>query len=316
VILPNDTLYCGPFQTAFTSNIKNKQKLWNTGDTGMSINVTKAGIYWLKVSDDPCVAVDSVVIKNDLSKVNVGPDTVICADAFAPFYHQGPLRYKTYNWGNGQVSDTVYVSKPRKYILEVSNNNNCFSKDTIDFIAYQPPILDLRDTLFCRNTNVLLNALNTDISTQAESKYLWSNGSTSNLLVVSNNQKVWLKLTDTNQCSFTDTINPTFTNCDTNSIIIPNVFTPSNVNAQSNDNINDLFETKFTGFDELKGKIYNRWGNLVYSFKYPTDSYWNGGLNNDTSKPCPSGTYYYLFEFTNSKTNLVRSYNGVVELIR
>ncbi len=176
VILPNDTLYCGPFQTAFTSNIKNKQKLWNTGDTGMSINVTKAGIYWLKVSDDPCVAVDSVVIKNDLSKVNVGPDTVICADAFAPFYHQGPLWYKTYNWGNGQVSDTVYISKPRKYILEVSNNNNCFSKDTIDFIAYQPPILDLRDTLFCRNTNVLLNALNTDISTQAESKYLWSNG--------------------------------------------------------------------------------------------------------------------------------------------
>jgi gliding motility-associated-like protein len=77
-----------------------------------------------------------------------------------------------------------------------------------------------------------------------------------------------------------------------------------------------LLETKFTGFDQLIGKIYNRWGVLVYSFNYPTDAYWNGGFNNEITNPCPSGTYYYLFEFTNSKTNLLRSYNGVVELIR
>ncbi len=194
VKLPNDTLYCGPFQTTLTSNIKNKQKLWNTGDTSMGINVTKPGIYWLKVSDDPCVAVDSVVIQNDLSKVNVGPDTVICADAFAPFYHQGPLNYKTYNWGSGHVSDTVYISTPGKYILEVSNNNNCYSKDTIDFIAYSPPIFDLRDTLFCRNTNVVLNATNTNLSTQAESKYIWSNGASSSSITVGAEGKysVWV----------------------------------------------------------------------------------------------------------------------------
>ena len=189
VKLPNDTLYCGTFQTSFTSNIKNKQRLWNTGDTSMGISVTKPGVYWLKVSDDPCVAVDSVVIQNDVSKVNVGADTVICADAFAPFYYQGPLNYKTYNWGNGHVSDTVFISNPCQYILEVTNKNNCYSKDTIDFIAYSPPVFDLRDTLFCRNTNVVLDALNTNLSTQAESKYVWSNGASSSSISVATEGK-------------------------------------------------------------------------------------------------------------------------------
>jgi gliding motility-associated-like protein len=211
VILPNDTLYCGPFQTTLSSNFKNKQKLWNTGDTGISINVSKAGVYWLKVSDDPCVAVDSVVFQNDLSKVDLGPDTVICADDFAPFYHQGPSNYKTYNWGNGHVSDTLYISTPGKYILEVSNTNNCFSKDTIDFIEYPPPMFDLRDTLFCRNTSVLLNALNTDLSTQAESKYLWSNGASSASISVGVEGKysVWVS---NKYCNHFDSATLTFIN--------------------------------------------------------------------------------------------------------
>ena len=209
VILPNDTLYCGPFQTTLSSNFKNKQKLWNTGDTGMNISVSKSGVYWLKVSDDPCVAVDSFVVQNDLSKVNIGSDTVICADDFAPFTYQGPLNYKTYNWGNGRVSDSVYVSSPGKYILEVSNSNNCFSKDTIDFIEYPQPAFDLHDTLFCRNTNVIINALNTNMSTQAESKYLWSNGAKTSSISVGTEGK-YSVLVSNKYCKYFDSATLTF----------------------------------------------------------------------------------------------------------
>jgi gliding motility-associated-like protein len=149
-------------------------------------------------------------------------------------------------------------------------------------------------------------------------KYRWHNSSTSNLIVVNTNQLVWLTLTDSNQCSFTDSILIQFINCDTNSLIIPNVFTPSsNGNGSNNSNdINDFFETKFTGFDNLKGYIYNRWGNVVYSFDYPNDEYWNGGFLNDLSRPCPAGTYYYIFEFSSSTTNQKKPVNGVVQLIR
>ena len=226
-----------------------------------------------------------------------------------------------WSFGDGtfQTGDSVNKSYPKTGIYQVKlnatypNSIGCTGDTFVKTVTvHKRPYFTLgKDSILCFGDFFQVAPV-----VEPKTKFLWSNGSTLNMVVVNNAQKVWLKLTDTNQCSYTDTMDLRFINCDTNSIIIPNVFTPSNINSVSNDNINDLFETKFTGFDALKGKIYNRWGILVYSFNYPTDSYWNGGLNNDTSNPCPSGTYYYLFEFTNSKTNLVRSYNGVVELIR
>ena len=226
-----------------------------------------------------------------------------------------------WSFGDGtfQTGDSVNKSYPKTGVYQVKlnatypNSIGCTGDTFVKTVTvHKRPYFTLgKDSILCFGDFFQVAPV-----VEPKTKFLWSNGSTLNMVVVNNAQKVWLKLTDTNLCSYTDTMDLRFINCDTNSIIIPNVFTPSNINSVSNDNINDLFETKFTGFDALKGKIYNRWGILVYSFNYPTDSYWNGGLNNDTSNPCPSGTYYYLFEFTNSKTNLVRSYNGVVELIR
>jgi gliding motility-associated-like protein len=262
--------------------------------------------------------------ENTKTQISLGANQYTTCDSFTVFNFKAKSdSFALYKWSFGdgtfQSGDSVSKTYPKTGVYQVKlsanypNSKGCLGDTFFKTVKVRKrPYFSLgRDSVLCFGDFFQVSPV-----VEPKTKYLWSNGSTSNLLVVSNNQKVWLKLTDTNQCSYTDTVNLSFTNCDTNSIIIPNVFTPSNVNAQSNDNINDLFETKFTGFDELEGKIYNRWGNLVYSFKYPTDSYWNGGLNNDTSNPCPSGTYYYLFEFTNSKTNLVRSYNGVVELIR
>jgi gliding motility-associated-like protein len=76
------------------------------------------------------------------------------------------------------------VTKPGNYWLKTVNKNNCISADTIDFIAYSPPVFDIRDTVFCRNTIVVLDALNLNSSTQAESKYLWNNGALSSRIVV------------------------------------------------------------------------------------------------------------------------------------
>ena len=209
VILPNDTLYCGPFQTTFTSNIANKEKLWNTGDTGRSIQINKAGIYWLKVSDEPCVDVDSVVVINDLSQLNIGPDTVICADQFAPYYLKAPKNYNSYFWGNLRTSDTLLIASPGTYILETTNANNCKLKDTINIIAYSPPVFKLNDTLFCRNTKLVLDALNTNLPTQAETKYLWSTGEkTSNITV--NAEGRYIAVAENKYCKHQDTAILTF----------------------------------------------------------------------------------------------------------
>jgi gliding motility-associated-like protein len=146
-------------------------------------------------------------------------------------------------------------------------------------------------------------------------EYLWHNNTTNNNINISQTTKVFLKLTDTNQCSYSDTVQINIINCDSNTIVIPNVFTPIAKDSKSND-INDLFEVKIKGYDLINGYIYNRWGVLIYQFNYPEDEFWNGSINNDISRPCTDGTYYYLFEFKNSKTGLIKNTNGVVRLIR
>jgi gliding motility-associated-like protein len=116
-------------------------------------------------------------------------------------------------------------------------------------------------------------------------------------------------------CQFSDTVTIRFVNCDTNSIQIPNVFTPVSSGTAA-DNFNDYFETKYSGFDQVKGYIYNRWGELVYQLNIPSTQYWNGYVDNDISRPCPAGTYYYVYQYINTQTGLTKDVNGVVQLIR
>ncbi|MCC6818487.1 MAG: gliding motility-associated C-terminal domain-containing protein, partial [Bacteroidia bacterium] len=191
------------------------------------------------------------------------------------------------------------------------NNTGC-KTDTIEkFIKINSqPVFDLgKDTQFCMGSYYELSPI-----VRPKSTLQWWNGSTAPIVLISNNVQASLTVTDSNLCKFSDTIIIKFVNCDTSSIRIPNVFTPGKDN--NGDAINDLFETEFSGFDNLTGYIYNRWGMRVYDFEYPASGYWNGCQNNDLSNPCPSGTYYYVFKFTNYQTGLVKDVNGVVELIR
>ena len=262
--------------------------------------------------------------ENTQTQILMNSNQTTTCDSFNTFKFKAKsdsLAQFKWSFGDGTslTGDSVNKVYPKTgvYKLQLNvnypNNQGCVADTFFKTITvHKRPYFDLgKDTVLCFGDFFQVSPV-----VEPKTRYLWSNGSTLNMVVVSNAQKVWLRLTDSNQCAYTDTMDLKFINCDTNSIVIPNVFTPSNLNAISNDNLNDLFETKFTGFDQLKGKIYNRWGILVYSFNFPTDNYWNGGVNNDLSNPCPSGTYYYIFEFTNSKTNLQRAYNGVVELIR
>ena len=73
------------------------------------------------------------------------------------------------------------------------------------------------------------------------------------------------------------------------SITAPNAFTPNN------DGINDHFTISVTGVVTFESvRIYNRYGQLVFSTKSPTD-YWDGNYN---GRNLPVGTYYWVFDGT------------------
>ncbi len=179
IVLPEDTLFCGPFTKTLTANVPGKNYLWNTGAKTSSITVNKGGTYWLTASETPCVSRDTMTIINDLSFVDLGPDSVICRDSFVQFTYIGPPGYKTYKWGDSTTLQSVFIPKLGKYWLKTSNVNNCVTEDSITFVLYPPPRTFLNDTLFCKGTSVTLDGSNISIKTKLETKYYWNTGDTS-----------------------------------------------------------------------------------------------------------------------------------------
>ncbi len=257
--------------------------------------------------------------ENKITEIKVEPNITSTCDTF----YQFKLKAKsdsiaTFNWqfgdGTSATGDSVAkaYNKVGKFNLTVVasyNSNTGCKNDTFnkELTVFTRPFYTLgKDTQLCEGNIFALKPL-----TPPKVKFLWYNNTTNNTLNIGNSRKVWLTLTDTNNCSYTDTIQLNFINCDTNNIKLPNVFTPGTI-----DDKNDEFAAEFTGFNLLEGYIYNRWGILVYNFEYPKNNYWNGCVKNDISTPCPSGTYYYIYKFTNTKTRLTKNVNGVVQLIR
>ncbi|MGQ0829125.1 MAG: gliding motility-associated C-terminal domain-containing protein [Bacteroidota bacterium] len=93
---------------------------------------------------------------------------------------------------------------------------------------------------------------------------------------------------------------------------LPNVFTPNG------DNKNDLFTPllPYRYVKDIDIKIYDRWGLLMFE---TTDPYimWDGG-NQDTKKPCPDGTYYYVCTVNEIRVEGIqpRVLKGFIQLIQ
>lgn len=98
-------------------------------------------------------------------------------------------------------------------------------------------------------------------------------------------------------------------------LLVFNVFTPGKVDGK-----NDRYDVLIKGEEKYHLRIYDRWGVLVFeSFEdgdTESENNWNG-LYMNNGPECPSGTYYYIFEYTletsPEENHLI---NGTVNLIR
>lgn len=88
---------------------------------------------------------------------------------------------------------------------------------------------------------------------------------------------------------------------------IPTAFTPNN------DGVNDVLNIGIKGFlafDNLK--IYNRYGNLVYTTRVQADG-WAGTFH---GKPLPVGAYYWIFEGVDTYYKIPVRKSGSVAILR
>ena len=86
----------------------------------------------------------------------------------------------------------------------------------------------------------------------------------------------------------------------------PNAFSPDG------DGINDFFEIKGQGVEEMELEIYNRWGQMVYRSDDLALA-WNGEYK---GKEVPLGTYVYQVKAVNVSGEITIAKKGSVVLVR
>jgi gliding motility-associated-like protein len=92
------------------------------------------------------------------------------------------------------------------------------------------------------------------------------------------------------------------------SVFIPNAFSPDDQGPS----VNNTFAVNATGFRSFTIKIYNRWGEELYTSSNYTSHGWDGTYQN---KALPVDVYIYRVIVTDNK-NEEYYYNGCIQLIR
>ncbi len=140
------------------------------------------------------------------SLTTLGADVSLCSgDSILLEADNG---YASYSWNDGLSSnDSLTTLTTNSYYYSVVDSNSCVLKsDTISVTFNSLPVFDLgADIGTCDSTTIWLNPMLSNVT------YDWNNGfSTNDSLDVTVSGTYFLEATDTNNCSYKDTIDVTF----------------------------------------------------------------------------------------------------------
>lgn len=108
-------------------------------------------------------------------------------------------------WSNNSQSNIIYVKQPGNYWVKAINMyTQCSNFDSINITQKPLPVFDLgNEKYFCEKDSLLLSINLQNVT------FNWNNISLNSVFVVKDTGLYWLKVTDTNNCSFSDTIHIT-----------------------------------------------------------------------------------------------------------
>ena len=274
--------------------------VWNGTLQSDSLFVSSTGLQIVEVTDqNGCTESDSIFVTiNQITPLVLGSDSTICEnDSIQLNYNL--TGYDSYLWSDGSTQSSFSISDTGTYFVTVSDNG-CFDSDSIIIIGNPAPYFSFGPTYSGCSLTLRVDYPN--------STFLWSTGSTENIIYIFNSGTYFLTVTNSFGCSVTDSLDVVITSVPGYFSYVPNVFSPNN------DGINDVFKIagqKDECYDKLSVEIYNRWGQLLFSSDVP-EFEWNGkDLEN---KEVPDGVYYVLLNGIFGGEDISRSHT--VTLLR
>jgi hypothetical protein len=111
-----DKVICGG-SVRLDAGIGKDTYLWSNGSTGQTIDVSESGTYWVRTTLSSCVLTDTIVVTNNIAKVDLGTDAVICTGQKKLL--EATTSGATYKWQDGSTRSTFEVNAAGTYWVEV-----------------------------------------------------------------------------------------------------------------------------------------------------------------------------------------------------
>ncbi|MCB0613207.1 MAG: gliding motility-associated C-terminal domain-containing protein [Lewinellaceae bacterium] len=176
-ILP-EGCFSGPVQVEWSNS-----NGWSTNTTTAQLALSgNEGMYYLRVEDDCCLYVDSILVENP-DFAQAGADQLICQGAVANLQGGGGASH-FWESPNGNTTDGALLSIPDAqaadsgpYILHAFNEEGCEDTDTLLLTVNVPPVPQILFTEVCLGDTLLLSLSNDSLFNQVT----WSGAGGNNI---------------------------------------------------------------------------------------------------------------------------------------
>ncbi len=178
--------------------------LWTGGSTNQTLDVNTTGTYFVTITKgNSCTATDDIDITVNANPIiDLGSDSTVCADAVPVTLDAGSGF--TYLWTGGSTNQTLDVNVTGTYFVTITDGNTCTATDDIDITVNTNPVVDLgADSTICAD------AVPVTLDAGAGFTYLWTGGSTNQILDVNTTGTYFVTITDGNTCTATNDVDIT-----------------------------------------------------------------------------------------------------------
>jgi len=129
--------------------------------------------------------------------LNIGTSAEVCLND-SLILDAGPGK-TSYEWNTGEETQSIIVTEPGTYYVDVFSGSDCFASDTVDVFYYEPPVdIGPNDTI-CDGTS-------TTLSVDGNYLFNWNTGANTNSIETDTAGIYWVEVTDFQGCAFRDSI--------------------------------------------------------------------------------------------------------------
>lgn len=246
----------------------------NLQDSTYIANISALTTFYIQVSNALCTAVDSITVDFALLANTPLAQAVSCNDycdgvAIVSISDGAPPFI--FSWDNGMTNDTITSLCPGDYTVTITDSNSCINIQTVHIaeptaISAYITAEDMPCEDVCQGTAMIIASGSTP-----PYSYLWSNGETTNSITDLCEGQYIVTITDSKNCTTSDTAN----------IIVDNIFNNMTIWAER--------DTIFK--DEDVGLHATNLPNCTYNW-IPATTITNNGYANVIASPDETTTYY------------------------